>query len=59
MLFGVVAIGVFAIGAVLLMIFFSALQGVYVASLFQFATGNGGPSGLDAALLGDAFVAKK
>jgi hypothetical protein len=58
MALGAVAIGVFAAGAVLLMIFFSALQGVYVASLFRFATGGGETSGLDSSLLSNAFVPK-
>jgi hypothetical protein len=58
MAFGVFAIAVFALGAVLLMIFFSALQGVYVASLYRFATGGGETPGLDSTLLGQAFVPK-
>jgi len=58
MAIGPFAIAVFAAGAVFLMIFFSALQGVYVASLFRFATGEGPAPGLDPALLGQAFVAK-
>lgn len=40
------------------MIFFSALQGVYVASLYRFATDGGATPGLDPALLGRAFVPK-
>ena len=58
MAIGVFAIAVFAAGAVFLMIFFSALQGVYVASLYQFATGGGTAPGLDSTLLGQAFVPK-
>ena len=46
-------------GAVVLMIFFSALQGVYVASLYRFATAGGSTPGLDPSLLGQAFVPKK
>ena len=57
MALGPLALAVFAAGAVFLMIFFSALQGIYVASLYRFATG--GTSGLDPALLGQAFVQKK
>ena len=41
-----------------LMVFFSALQGVYVASLFRYATEGSAP-GMDSALLGQAFVPKK
>lgn len=60
MAFGVAALAVFAVGAVTLMIFFSALQGVYVASLYRFATaGSSAASGLDRALLEQAFVPKK
>jgi hypothetical protein len=59
MAIGVAAIAVFAVGAVLLMIFFSALQGVYVASLYQFATDGGTTPGLDRRLIEQAFVAKK
>jgi len=55
---GVVAIPVFAVGAVFLMMFFSALQGVYVASLYHFATGGGDTPGLDSTLLRQAFVPK-
>jgi len=44
---------------VLLMVFFSALQGVYVASLYRFATDGGPTPGLDSTLLGQAFVQKK
>lgn len=58
MAFGVFAIPVFMLGAVFLMIFFSALQGVYVASLYCFATGGGETPGLDKTLLGQAFVPK-
>lgn len=59
MAIGVFAIPVFAVGAVLLMIFFSALQGVYVASLYRFATDGGATPGLDSTLLGQAFVPRK
>ena len=45
------------LGALFLMIFFSA-QGVYVASLYRFATDGGATPGLDPALLGRAFVPK-
>ena len=58
MLVGPFALAVFFAGAVFLMIFFSALQGIYVASLYRFATGDRATSGLDSALLGQAFVPK-
>lgn len=59
MAIGVAAVGVLAIGAVFLMIFFSALQGIYVASLYRFATGGGVTPGLDGTLMRQAFVPKK
>jgi hypothetical protein len=58
MAFGIAAVAVFVAGAVVLMIFFSALQGVYVASLYRFATGGGATPGLDPTLLGQAFAPK-
>jgi hypothetical protein len=57
-LVGVVALVVFAVGAILLGIFFSALQGVYVASLYRFATEGLPPAGFDRTLFDQAFVAK-
>jgi len=41
------------------MVFFSALQGVYVASLYRYATQGLAPSGFDKTLLDRAFVPKK
>jgi hypothetical protein len=59
MLIGAPALAFFAAGAVFLMVFFSALQGVYVASLYRYATnGEAGP-GFDRALFDQAFVPKK
>jgi hypothetical protein len=52
------ALVVGVIGAVALMVFFSALHGVYVASLYRFATGGGATSGLDPTLLGQTFMPK-
>lgn len=52
------ALAVFGIGAVSLMVFFSALQGIYIASLYRFATGGGTTSGFDPSLLGQAFRPK-
>ena len=58
MVIGVASVVVFAAGAVFLMVFFSALQGVYVASLYRYATnGDTGP-GFDRTLLEQAFVPK-
>jgi hypothetical protein len=67
-LFGLVAlaamvIGPFAIiilvaGGILLGIFFSALQGIYVASLYRYATNGSVPPGFDRALFDNAFVPK-
>jgi hypothetical protein len=56
---GVFAIAVFAAGAILLMIFFSTLHGIYVASLYRYATEGLVPAGFDKALLDSAFVPKK
>lgn len=58
MALGEFAIPLFAIGAICLMIFYSALQGVYVASLFRYAT-EGREPGMDTTLLDQAFVSKK
>jgi hypothetical protein len=55
---GVMALVVFVVGAILLMIVFSALQGVYVASLYRYATEGLPPSGFDKTLLDRAFVPK-
>jgi hypothetical protein len=54
---GLVAVAVMVVGAIGLMVFFTALQGVYVASLYQYATG--GRTGLDADLLREAFAPRK
>jgi hypothetical protein len=55
---GVMTIAVFAVGAIFLMVFFSALQGVYVASLYRYATEGLAPLGFDRMLLDHAFVPK-
>jgi hypothetical protein len=55
---GVVALPVFFVGAVGLMLLFTTLQGVYLASLYQYATGNTASVGLDRELLANAFVEK-
>jgi len=59
MVIGPWALALFAIGALVLMIFFAALQGVYVASLFRYATGGDAGGGLDRSLLSQAFVPKR
>jgi hypothetical protein len=56
---GVMAVAVVLVGAVFLMVFFSALQGVYVASLYQYATTGLTPPGFDKTLLDHAFAPKK
>jgi hypothetical protein len=55
---GAVALVAGCAGAILLMVFFSALQGVYVASLYRYAAEGEAASGLDKTLLGQAFVRK-
>ena len=54
----VLAIAVGAAGGVLLLTFFSALQAIYVASLYRFATAGEVEAGFDRDLLKDAFVRK-
>jgi hypothetical protein len=56
---GVAAVGVFLAGAIVLGIFFSALQGVYVASLYRYATEGSVPPGFDRTLLDQAFVPRR
>jgi hypothetical protein len=55
----VVCMAVFFPGALFLMVFFSAMQGIYVASLFRYATEGHATSGFDADVLSQAFVPKK
>ena len=59
MLIGIPAVALFAVGAVFLMVFFSALQGVYVASLYRYATEGETAAGFDKSLFEQAFVAKR
>jgi hypothetical protein len=56
---GIAAVAFFLAGAVVLMTFFSALQGVFTASLFRYATEGKGPDGFDPDLLQNAFVPKR
>ncbi|MEO6223320.1 MAG: DUF6159 family protein [Vicinamibacterales bacterium] len=58
MLIGTPALAVFAMGAVCLMVFFSALQGVYVASLYRYATDGQTAPGFDKAIFEQAFRPK-
>jgi hypothetical protein len=55
---GVVALAVGAAAGILLAVLFPALQGVFVASLYQFATSGAAPPGIDARLLSQAFQPK-
>ena len=55
---GVAAVSLFLVGAVALTVFSSALQGVFTASLFRYATEGQGPAGFDPDLLQNAFVPK-
>jgi hypothetical protein len=62
MLFSVVgmpAMLLFGTGAILLMMFFSALHGVYVAALYRYATEGEVVDGFDKALLSHAFIEKR
>jgi hypothetical protein len=56
---GIAAVAVFVSGAIILGIFFSALQGVYVASLYRYAIEGDVPPGFDRTLLDNAFVPKR
>jgi len=55
---GPIALVGFFAGAVFLIVLFSTLQGVFVASLFRYASGNGVTPGFDTEVLEQAFVAK-
>lgn len=56
---GLAAIAFGVLAAIVLAIFFSALQGVYVASLYRYATEGKGTPGFDDDLLAQAFVPKR
>ena len=56
---GVLTFVVAGAGAIALAVLFPALQGVFVASLYQFATAGNSPAGFDRALLGEAFRRKR
>jgi hypothetical protein len=54
------ALVLFFLGAIALMVFFSALQGVFVASLYRYATtADRNSTGFDAGLLAQAFVPRR
>jgi hypothetical protein len=54
----ILAVIVAVVGAITLLVFFSALQGVYVASLYRYATA-GTVDGFDRDVLANAFVPKR
>ena len=56
---GVATFVVGAAGAIFLAVLFTALEGVFVASLYAYATGGTTPDGFDSALLSQAFVPKR
>lgn len=56
---GMPAMLVFGTGAILLMMFFSALHGIYVAALYRYATEGEVVAGFDKATLAHAFVEKR
>ena len=56
---GILALVIGIVGAISLMIFFSALQGVFVASLYQYASGGDAAPGFDRDALAQAFVPKR
>lgn len=57
-LIGMPAVILLGIGGIALLMFFSAMQGIFLASLYRFATEGDAPEGFDAHLLKNAFVEK-
>jgi hypothetical protein len=55
---GIGAVVVFVVGGIALMIFFSAMEGIYLATLFRYATEGEAAPGFDKSLLEQAFVPK-
>lgn len=53
-----VVVGVFVLSFIALALVHSALQGIYSAALYQYATGENGQTGLNPELLNDAFRLK-
>jgi hypothetical protein len=58
-LVGAAALVVFAVGAIALLVIFPALEGVYIAVLYRYATEGHAPSGFDRSDLDRAFVVKR
>jgi hypothetical protein len=56
---GVLAFAAGAAGAIFLLVLFTALDGIYVASLYQYATAGTAPKGFDPQVLSNAFVPKR
>jgi len=56
---GLAAFAVGAAGALTLAVVFPALQGIFVASLYQYATEGTAPSGFDRQLLAEAFSPRR
>lgn len=56
---GSAALVVFGVGTIFLLIFFSTLDGIYVASLYLYAKEGVAPTGFDRTLLEQAFVVKE
>ena len=54
----IAALVVFGAGALVLMLSFSSLQGIYLATLYRYATDGVAPVGFDDALLRQAFVSR-
>ena len=52
-------IGTFIAGAIVLTVFFSTLQGVYLATLYRYATEGWVPAGFSGEMLQQAFVSKE
>jgi hypothetical protein len=52
-------VGLFFAGAIVLSIFFSTLNGIYLATLYRYATEGWVPAGFSGELLQQAFVSKE
>jgi hypothetical protein len=57
--FGPLALVALAVGGIILAVLMPALQGVFVASLYEFATNGTAPPGFDRDLLSEAFTPKR
>ena len=55
----VAGIGTFIAGGILLSVFFSTLQGIYLATLYRYATEGWVPAGFSGEMLQQAFVSKE